>query len=95
MTTENTTPVSQDNIDFFLDNFSKIGRRYIFVDSLRKIENFKSEIKLLEQQIQDSQYRLQVLNDKLEGEQEECRSIQAADEAMKKILVWLLFSPQF
>jgi hypothetical protein len=36
-----------------------------------------------------------VLNDKLEGEQEECRSIQAADEAMKKILVWLLFSPQF
>ena len=77
MSTE-TTPVNQSNIDYFLNNFSEEGLRYIRSDLMRDMEFRRREIAHMENEIKRLQDRLQWFKDGMEGQRQELKEINHA-----------------
>jgi len=86
MTTTIESPtVSQDNIDYFTENFTMQGLKYIRKELVRDMEFRRNEISHLDNELNRIQSRLQWYRDGLEGQREELRQINASMEHLKQI----------
>jgi len=77
MTTE-TTPINEANIEYFLNNFSEEGLRYIRFDLIRDMEFRQREIAHMENEIKRLQDRLEWFKDGVEGQRQELKEINHA-----------------
>lgn len=85
MTTTEAPTVLQDNIDYFTENFTMQGLKYIRMELVRDMEFRRNEISHLDNEMNRIKDRLQWYKDGLEGQREELRQINAAMEHYKQM----------
>lgn len=78
------TQVNEDNIEYFLNNFTSEGLRYIRFDLMRDIEFSDKEIFHMENEIKRLQYRLELLKSGKEGQRQELKEINHAFRHLKQ-----------
>jgi len=84
-TTEAPADISQDDLDYFTENFTMQGLKYIRLELMRDIGNHRHEINHLENELSRIQSRLQWCKDGIEGQRIELQNITAAMEYLKTI----------
>jgi hypothetical protein len=61
------TEQNRDHIEYFLENFSKEGLRYARHEAIRKINEFKNEMNLLDQEANRIKSRMEWLKNSIEN----------------------------
>ena len=85
MTTTEAPTVSQDNIDYFIENFSMQGLKYIRLELIREMDFRRGEIGRLTDELKPIQDRLRWYTDGMEGQRLELNNINAAMEHLKTV----------
>jgi chromosome segregation ATPase len=90
MITNETQTVSQDDLDYFSENFTMQGLKYVRAELVRDMEFRRQEINHLDNEMNRIQSRLQWYRDGLEGQRAELQNINAAMEHLKLVSQGLL-----
>lgn len=86
MTTTIEAPaVSQDDLDYFTENFTMQGLKYIRLELIREMDFRRGEIGRLTDEVKRIQDRLRWYTDGMEGQREELKNINAAMEHLKTV----------
>ena len=83
MNTTETPTVSQDDLDYFSENFTIQGLKYVRAELIRDMEFRRQEINHLDNELSRIQSRLQWYRDGIEGQRAELQNINSAMEYLK------------
>jgi HAMP domain-containing protein len=88
-TTEEPIDISQDDLDYFTENFTMQGLKYIRLELMRDIGDRRNEINHLESELNRIKDRIEWHKSGLEGQRIELKNISAAMEHLKKVSIEL------